>query len=152
MFPTLDLLLGRVGIPEGFTSALGGRYTFSAGNVFANIALDRGYYFLLRELRAHWVQPTHASYPRLEIFRDLGDRAYQAGTLGQHAIDLTNLSSPGAQALATCKLKRVVPLNFLFPPGSILQIKISGIVSADPTTIDLAAIGRYVKKPPEGMQ
>ncbi len=152
MFPTLDLCLGRIGIPEGFTAALGGRYTFSAGLVFANIPLERNYFFLLREIRALWTQPTHDSHPRLEVFREMGDRAYQAGSLGLNAIDLQNLTSPGARPLASCKLKRAVPLSFLFPPGSILQMKVSGIVSSDPTTIDLVAIGRYVLKPPEGMK
>lgn len=151
MFPTLDLCLGRIGIPEGFAAAVGGRYTPSAGNVFANIPLERDYYFLLREIRAHWDQPTHASYPRLEVFREMGDRAYQAGTLGQNAIDLQNLATPGARPAASTKLRRVVPLNFLFPPGSILQMKVSGIVSNDPASIDLVAIGRYVLKP-EGMK
>ncbi len=152
MINALDLLLGREGIPEGFTAALGKRLTPSGGLAYFFYELEREYFFLLREIRTRWTNVTHASTPALEIFRDYKNRAYQSGALGQNAIDLRNIAVPSGVPAATTKIKgSSMPMNMIFPPGSVLYMKVSGIVSSDPAALDLVAIGRYVLKP-EGME
>lgn len=151
MIRTLDLIQGKAGIPEGFAVALGKILTLSGSAAYWSYTLEQSYWFHLREIRAKWSQPTGAgvgiSIPSIEIFRDLSERAYQQGNLGVNAIDLRTLTTPGEIVAGKVKIRPSVPLEMWFPPGSIMKIVISGYTAADPATIDLTAIGRYILRP-----
>lgn len=164
MIRALDLVQGKAGIPEGFAVAIGKTLDLSAGTaVYFSYEVEMDYWLHLREIRAKWAQPTGAgvgvSIPAIEIFRDLGDRAYQQGNLGVNAIDLRTLTSPG-EFLASgvsvntpymkINVRPAVPLEMWFPPGSIMKIKVTGFTPNDPATMDIAAIGRYVLRPGVG--
>lgn len=162
MVDPLDLLLGRVGFPEGFHTAIGKRLKpdLHAPSIVFNAPLDRDYYFLFTEIRAQWAQPAFtAPVLSLEIIRQEGDRHMQQGNLGVNAIALGNLATPGESAQPTgsttppprIRLKAAVGINLLYFPGSILQMVVSGFgdgfSTQEPPYVDLVAIGHYVLKP-----
>jgi len=158
MIRALDFIQGKVGIPEGFAVAFGKVLDLSQGTAaYWSHELEMDYWLHLREIRAKWLQPSGAgvgtSIPAIEIFRDLGNRAYQQGNLGENAIDLRTLTTPGEVVLSgvaptlprmKINVRPCIPLEMWFPPGSILKVKITGFVPNDPPTLDLTAIGRYV--------
>lgn len=152
MIKTLDLLQGKIGIPEGFAVAIGKTLSLLGTAAYFSFELEQSYWFCLKEIRAKWILPTGAgvgiSIPKISIFRDHGDRAYQQGGISGSAIDLQNLTTPGEVATVNqIRVRPAVPMNLLFPPGSILKTRIDGYTASDPAALDLIYLGRYIHQP-----
>ncbi len=145
MLNKLALIHGEPVIPDGWACIYGERFDKSEPVLTFSRILENDFYYHIREIRAKWDQ-ARGDLPVIEIFRDLGNRAYQQGNLGVNGTDLHNLTSP-AESIAgdPISLKPAVPLNIWFPPSSRLYVKITGHVSGG--NLDLVVHGRYYLKP-----
>lgn len=142
MYTEAAAILGRGKMPEGFTAILAQEVVTTAGQGVYAYKLDPDYWFFLEAVVGKWTAPAVSSVPLLEIFRSAGNRSYIA-----QPCDFRLIGSPGEAPAGVAQLGRVVGLGMYFPPGSALQMRLTGYVPSDPALVVLAAYGRYVYKP-----
>ena len=147
------LLAGERVWPEGFTVAIGKRLTLSAPGQVWQYRTDPHFFFNLEYIRATWGTSTvknPISDPRVELYRDLGARAYQ-----DEPNPLILTASPGAsdELLGfpqNVKLNASTKLNLWYDPSSVIYAKISGyaptVGDEDFQTLDLCYFGRYYNR------
>ena len=136
--------MGRRRMPEGYVVVLAQNVATTAATGSYSFKLDSDYWFFLEAVLGKWAAPAVPSVPSLQILRTLGGRSYMTPP-----VDFRLVGSPGEAPPAGARLSRVVGLGMYFPPGSALQMEISGYVQGDPATIELAALGRYVLEGPQ---
>jgi hypothetical protein len=149
----LPIIAGECTIPEGFPVMIA-RTVNTAGPLGTFSAqLDPEYWFFLERIVSKWTIPTDAaSIPKLSLYRDGGQRSYW------EAMDLRMISTPAIAFSSASqdrpkgtRLNHTVQLGIYFPPGALLQMRITGHVANDPATVKIAAVGRYVLAP-EGLE
>lgn len=142
MLNKLALIQGDPVIPDGWACVYGQRLSKADPQILFTRILENDYYYNLREIRARWDRVAGEA-PSIEIFRDLGNRAYQQGNLGVSATDLRNVTTPGEGSEII--LRPAINLDMWFPPGSLLKIIVTGYLSGG--NLDLIAHGRYYLDP-----
>ncbi len=136
---------GTAQVPEGFPSVLAQLVNTSGPLGTFSYQLDPDYWFFLDVILSKWAVPTSAaSVPRVSLFRERGNRSYW------DPVDLQLIGTPGIAFTSGVKggrLNGFAQLGIYFPPGSALQMRITGQVANDPAYVKLAALGRYVFSP-----
>lgn len=155
MVSALGLFLGREQFPEGFPGILGGDLTLAGPATYWSKKVDPEYYFLAESFALQYPQSDSGtpSVPAIEIFRAVGERAYQSGRRGVSRIDLRNLASPGdcpktdagptGEAQTGTRLKAAIPKPILFYPGTMIMLCFSGY-NVLPNRLSFALYGRYI--------
>lgn len=138
----LDLLLDRRRVPEGFPAALAQTVDTSDPLGTYSYKLDPDYWFWLEAIVAKWTAPTVYSVPSVQIFRDGGNVGYF-----QNQVDFRLVTSPGEAPAGVAQVGRLVGLGMYFQPGAALRLRFLGFVPGNPSSIAVAALGRYVLRP-----
>lgn len=146
MYTEAAAILQKGRMPEGFTAILSQTVVTTAAQGIFSFKLEDDYWFFLEAVVGKWTAPGVASVPSLEIFRAAGDRSLVATP-----VDFRLVGTPGEAPSQVAQLGRVVGLGMYFPPGSALQMRLTGYVPNDPAAVVLAAWGRYVLDPEGGV-
>lgn len=141
LFGSLDLLLDRAKIPEGFAVALPQTVSLAAAVGSYGYPIPPGFDFWLEAVISKWTEQTVDSNPSISIFRDEGQRGLQNG-----AVDLREISTPGAAPAGVASLNHLAGIGIKYGAGSVVQMNVTGHIPGSPATMRIIALGRYIKR------